>query len=77
MRKKILLIVSVFRVGERIHPVIPELHKFADLDLLQMIHEYYFTRNMMGILIKFLMVEEVRLNNMVQKIIHLVRLLKI
>lgn len=35
MRKKILLIVTVYRVGERIHPVIPELHKFADLDLLQ------------------------------------------
>tara|TARA_Y100000310_G_scaffold325672_1_gene389482 strand:+ start:64 stop:1179 length:1116 start_codon:yes stop_codon:yes gene_type:complete len=35
MRKKILLIVTVYRIGERIYPVIPELYKFADIDLLQ------------------------------------------
>jgi len=35
MRKKILFIASIYRVGERIYPLIPELHKFADIDLLQ------------------------------------------
>jgi hypothetical protein len=35
MRKKILLIVTVYRVGERIHPIITELYKFIDIDLLQ------------------------------------------
>ena len=35
MKKKILFIASVYRVGERVYPIIPELHKFADIDLLQ------------------------------------------
>lgn len=35
MRKKILFIASIYRVGERTYPIIPELHKFADIDLLQ------------------------------------------
>jgi hypothetical protein len=35
MRKKTLFVVSVYRVGERIHPIIPELHKFSDIDLLK------------------------------------------
>ena len=35
MRKKILVVASIYRVGERIYPLIPEFHKFADLDLLQ------------------------------------------
>lgn len=35
MRKKVLLIATIFRVGERIYPIIPELHKFVDIDLLQ------------------------------------------
>ena len=35
MRKKILFIASIYRVGERTYPLIPELHKFADIDLLQ------------------------------------------
>lgn len=35
MRKKILIIASIYRVGERIYPLIHEFHKFADLDLLQ------------------------------------------
>ena len=35
MRKKILIITSIYRVGERIYPLIHEFHKFADLDLLQ------------------------------------------
>ena len=35
MRKKILIIASIYRVGERVYPLIPEFHKFADLDLLQ------------------------------------------
>ena len=34
MRKKILFIPSIYRVGERIYPLIPELSKFADVDLL-------------------------------------------
>ena len=38
MRKKILFIPSIYRVGERIYPLIPELSKFADVDLLQ-VHE--------------------------------------
>ena len=35
MRKKTLFVVSVYRVGERIHPIIPELHEFSDIDLLK------------------------------------------
>ena len=35
MKKNILVIASIYRVGERIYPLIPEFHKFANLDLLQ------------------------------------------
>ena len=36
MKKKILIVATVYRVGERIYPLIPEFHKFADIDLLQL-----------------------------------------
>ena len=32
--KKILLIATVYRVGERIYPIIPELSKFCELDII-------------------------------------------
>ena len=32
--KKILLIVTVYRVGERIYPIIPSLSKIAHIDVL-------------------------------------------
>ena len=35
MKKKILIVATVYRVGERVYPLIPKMHKFADLDLLQ------------------------------------------
>jgi len=35
MKKKILLIATVYRVGDRIYPIIPELSKFYSIDLLK------------------------------------------
>ena len=35
MKKRILIVATVYRVGERVYPLIPKMHKFADLDLLQ------------------------------------------
>ena len=35
MRKRTLFVTSVYRVGERIYPIIPELYKFSDIDLLK------------------------------------------
>ena len=31
--KKILLVATVYRIGERIYPIIPELSKYAQIDL--------------------------------------------
>ena len=33
--KRILLIATVYRVGERIYPIVPELSKFYSIDLLK------------------------------------------
>ena len=35
MKKNILIVASIYRVGERVYPLIPEFHKFANVDLLQ------------------------------------------
>jgi len=35
-KKRILFVVTVYRVGERIHPIIPYLYKFCDIDLLKL-----------------------------------------
>ena len=35
LKKKILFIVTVYRIGERIHPIIPKLYEFSDIDLLK------------------------------------------
>tara|TARA_R100001377_G_scaffold85129_2_gene70414 strand:- start:975 stop:2096 length:1122 start_codon:yes stop_codon:yes gene_type:complete len=35
VKKKILFIVTVYRIGERIHPIIPKLYEFSDIDLLK------------------------------------------
>ena len=35
MRKNILIVASIYRVGERVYPLIPKFHKFANVDLLQ------------------------------------------
>ena len=36
LKKRILFITTVYRVGERVYPIIPHLHKFCDMDLLQL-----------------------------------------
>ena len=32
---KVLLVTTVYRVGEKIYPIIPELSKFCSIDLLR------------------------------------------
>ena len=47
MKKKLLFVVSVYRQGERIHPIIPSLSKHFDISLLS-VHQMNFNHNWNG-----------------------------